>query len=141
MKVEKFSRYVIKEVLGLGGMATVYRAYDPISDRDVALKILKQELLHEPQVLIVDEPMVGLDPKSQRLVKDLLRQEVAKGVTIFMSTHLLADAEALASRIGIVDHGRLIGLGTLADLRQQARHDGSLEDVFLTLTAEGAKEA
>jgi ABC-2 type transport system ATP-binding protein len=81
--------------------------------------------------------MVGLDPKSQRLVKDLLREEVARGVTVFMSTHLLADAEALATRIGIVDHGKLIGLGTLGDLRQQARHDGSLEDVFLTLTAEG----
>jgi ABC-2 type transport system ATP-binding protein len=92
-------------------------------------------LLHEPRVLIVDEPMVGLDPKSQRLVKDLLRQQVANGVTVFMSTHLLADAEELAHRIGIVDHGRLIGLGTLDTLRQQARRDGSLEDVFLTLTS------
>ena len=92
-------------------------------------------LLHEPRVLIVDEPMVGLDPKSQRLVKDLLRKQVASGVTVFMSTHLLADAEELAHRIGIVDHGRLIGLGTLDTLRQQARHDGSLEDVFLTLTS------
>jgi ABC-2 type transport system ATP-binding protein len=96
--------------------------------------VFASALLHEPQVLIVDEPMVGLDPKSQRLVKDLLRQQVAQGVTVFMSTHLLADAEELANRIGIVDHGKLIGLGDLASLRQQARRDGSLEDVFLTLT-------
>jgi ABC-2 type transport system ATP-binding protein len=100
--------------------------------------VFASALLHEPEVLVVDEPMVGLDPKSQRLVKNLLRQEVAQGVTVFMSTHLLADAEELAGRIGIVDHGRLIGLGDLATLRQQARHDGSLEDVFLTLTSESA---
>ena len=97
--------------------------------------VFASALLHEPRVLIVDEPMVGLDPKSQRLVKDLLRQQVANGVTVFMSTHLLADAEELAHRIGIVDQGQLIGLGTLETLRQQARRDGSLEDVFLTLTS------
>jgi len=93
-------------------------------------------LLHEPKVLIVDEPMVGLDPKSQRLVKDLLRQEVARGGTVFMSTHLLADVEELATRIGIVHRGRLIGCGSLEALRKQAAHDGSLEDLFLRLTAE-----
>ena len=97
--------------------------------------VFASALLHEPRVLIVYEPMVGLDPKSQRLVKDLLRQQLSNGVTVFMSTHLLADAEELAHRIGIVDHGRLIGLGTLETLRQQARHDGSLEDVFLVLTS------
>ena len=93
-------------------------------------------LLHEPRVMIVDEPMVGLDPKSIRLVKDLLRKQAAAGVTIFMSTHLLKDAEEMASRIGIIDHGRLIGCGTLETLRRQSAVDGSLEDVFLTLTAE-----
>jgi ABC-2 type transport system ATP-binding protein len=93
-------------------------------------------LLHDPQVLIVDEPMVGLDPKSVRLVKDLLRRRVAEGVTVFMSTHSLDIAQELATRIGIVDHGRIIGLGTLESLRQQAELDGSLEDVFLKLTAE-----
>jgi ABC-2 type transport system ATP-binding protein len=93
-------------------------------------------LLHNPQVLIVDEPMVGLDPKSVRLVKDLLRRRVAEGVTVFMSTHSLDIAQELATRIGIVDHGRIIGLGTLETLRKQAELDGSLEDVFLKLTAE-----
>jgi ABC-2 type transport system ATP-binding protein len=93
-------------------------------------------LLHDPQVLIVDEPMVGLDPRSQRLVKDLLREHVKQGGTVFMSTHLLGDVEELGTRIGVVHRGKLIGLGTLDTLRTQAELDGSLEDVFLKLTAE-----
>ena len=93
-------------------------------------------LLHNPQVLIVDEPMVGLDPRSQRLVKDLLREHVKQGGTVFMSTHFLGDVEELGTRIGVVHRGRLIGLGTLDTLRTQAELDGSLEDVFLKLTAE-----
>jgi ABC-2 type transport system ATP-binding protein len=95
-------------------------------------------LLHEPQVLIVDEPTVGLDPRSVRLLKDLLRRQAAAGVTVFLSTHSLDIAQELADRIGIVDHGRLIGCGTLDTLRKQAFTDGSLEEVFLRLTEEEA---
>jgi ABC-2 type transport system ATP-binding protein len=98
-------------------------------------------LLHEPRVLIVDEPTVGLDPRSIRLLKDLLRQEADRGMTVFLSTHSLDIAQELADRIGIVEHGRLICCGTLETLRQQASLDGSLEDVFLKLTEEAAKEA
>jgi ABC-2 type transport system ATP-binding protein len=98
-------------------------------------------LLHEPRVLIVDEPTVGLDPRSVRLLKDLLRQEAARGTTVFLSTHSLDVVQELADRIGIVDHGRLITCGTLAALRKQAALDGSLEDVFLKLTEESAQEA
>jgi ABC-2 type transport system ATP-binding protein len=94
-------------------------------------------LLHEPRVLIVDEPTVGLDPRSIRLLKDLLRQQASQGTTVFLSTHSLDVVEQLADRIGIVDHGKLIGLGTLDTLRQQAALDGSLEDVFLKLTTPG----
>ena len=93
-------------------------------------------LLHEPQVLIVDEPTVGLDPRSVRLLKDLLREEVERGVTVFLSTHSLDIAEELADRIGVVAQGRLIGCGTLETLRRQAALDGSLEEVFLKLTEE-----
>src|SRR6516165_646673 len=95
-------------------------------------------LLHEPQVLIVDEPTVGLDPRSVRLLKDLLRAEAARGVTVFLSTHTLDIAEELADRIGVVAQGRLIGCGTLDALRRQAALDGSLEEVFLKLTDEEA---
>ncbi len=95
-------------------------------------------LLHQPRVLIVDEPTVGLDPRSVRLLKDLLREQARGGVTVFLSTHSLDIAQELADRIGIVDHGRLIGCGTLDTLRKQASLDGSLEEVFLKLTEEAA---
>jgi ABC-2 type transport system ATP-binding protein len=93
-------------------------------------------LLHEPRVLVVDEPTVGLDPRSVRLLKDVLRGLSAAGTTVFLSTHSLDIAQELAQRIGIVDRGRLIGCGTLDALRRQASLDGSLEDVFLKLTEE-----
>jgi ABC-2 type transport system ATP-binding protein len=93
-------------------------------------------LLHEPTVLIVDEPTVGLDPRSIRLLKDLLRGEARRGTTVFMSTHSLDIAQELADRIGVVASGRLIGCGTLEALRKQAALDGTLEDVFLKLTEE-----
>src|SRR5262249_5395864 len=97
-------------------------------------------LVHEPKVLIVDEPTVGLDPPSVALLKKLLRQEAERGVTVFLSTHSLDVAEQLANRIGIVNPGRLINCGTLAERRRQASLDGSLEDVFLRLTEETAEE-
>ena len=93
-------------------------------------------LLHEPSVLVVDEPTVGLDPRSVRLLKDVLRGLSAAGTTVFLSTHSLDIAQELAHRIGIVDRGRLIGCGTLDALRRQAQSNGSLEDVFLKLTEE-----
>ncbi len=96
--------------------------------------------LHRPEVLIVDEPTVGLDPKSVRLLKDLLRRETERGTTVFLSTHSLDIAQELADRIGIVEHGRLIACGTLAALRKQAALDGSLEEVFLKLTQETDEE-
>jgi ABC-2 type transport system ATP-binding protein len=95
-------------------------------------------LLHQPQVLIVDEPTVGLDPRSVRLLKDLLRREVRRGVTVFLSTHSLDIAQELADRIGIVEQGQLISCGTLDSLRKQAELNGSLEEVFLKLTEEAA---
>ncbi len=97
-------------------------------------------LLHQPKVLIVDEPTVGLDPRSVRLLKDLLRKETERGVTVFLSTHSLDIAQELAGRIGIVESGRLISCGPLEALRRQAALDGSLEDVFLKLTHEAASE-
>jgi len=97
-------------------------------------------LLHEPKVLIVDEPTVGLDPKSIRLLKDLLRQQANGGTTVFLSTHSLDIAQELADRIGIIDRGRLIGCGTLESLRQQADLAGTLEEVFLKMTAESGEE-
>jgi ABC-2 type transport system ATP-binding protein len=92
-------------------------------------------LLHDPQVLVVDEPMVGLDPRSARVVKDLLRAEARAGKTVLMSTHTLAVAEEIADRIGILNWGQLDFLGTLAELRQElSAPQQALEHLFLELT-------
>jgi ABC-2 type transport system ATP-binding protein len=93
-------------------------------------------LVHEPKVLVVDEPTVGLDPQSVRHLKDVLRQEAQRGTTVFLSTHSLDVAQELAGRIGIISRGRLVGCGTLESLRKQAAVDGTLEEVFLSLVAE-----
>lgn len=97
-------------------------------------------LMHNPRVLIVDEPMVGLDPRSSRIVKDLLKAECARGVTIFLSTHQLSVAEELCDRLGIITRGRLRFLGRMDELRDQTHQDGTLEDLFLELTADGVTE-
>jgi len=91
--------------------------------------------LHKPKLLILDEPLSGLDPRSARIVKDLLHELKAQGVTTIMSTHILEIAQALCDRIGIMYHGKLLALGTMAELRQMAKlPDSALEDIFLKLT-------
>jgi ABC-2 type transport system ATP-binding protein len=90
-------------------------------------------LIHEPELLILDEPLTGLDAAAARQVKDLLVSHVAQGGTVILTTHILEVAERLAQRIGIIRQGRLIAEGTLAELRERTR-GGSLEDVFLQLT-------
>jgi ABC-2 type transport system ATP-binding protein len=92
-------------------------------------------LVHDPEVMILDEPTSGLDPRSARIVKDLLRDAVERGRTIFLSTHILEVAEHMVDRVGIINDGRLVAVGTLAELRAHAqRSDASLEDLFLQLT-------
>ncbi|MBX6313158.1 MAG: ABC transporter ATP-binding protein [Isosphaeraceae bacterium] len=96
--------------------------------------VFASALVHDPKVLIVDEPLVGLDPRSARIVKDLFLAQARAGVAVLMSTHLLSIAEELADTIGIIDRGRMLARGTLAELRAQAQHHGPLEDLFLKLT-------
>lgn len=98
--------------------------------------VFASALLHAPEVLIVDEPMVGLDPRSMRLVKDLLHERSRSGKTVFMSTHTLAVAEEIADRIGVISGGQLLFLGTVAELRAQLASDESLEQLFLAITEE-----
>lgn len=96
---------------------------------------LAAALIHEPSLLVVDEPIVGLDPRSIRVIKDIFREIAGRGGTVFMSTHTLDIAEAVADRIGILNDGRIVALGTLAELKAQASDAGSrLEDIFLKAT-------
>jgi len=97
-------------------------------------------LLHKPEVIIVDEPMVGLDPKASRLVKDIFRTQAEEGMTIFMSTHSLQVAQEVCQEIAIIQAGKIIAIGTAEELKQQAGVDGDLESIFLKLT-EGKKIA
>jgi ABC-2 type transport system ATP-binding protein len=99
--------------------------------------VLSGALLHRPRLLLVDEPMVGLDPRSARIVKDLFRSLAGDGVCLFLSTHSLDVAAELADRIGILNRGRLIAEGSFPELQAQARQpESSLEQIFLTLTEE-----
>lgn len=93
-------------------------------------------LMHDPEVMVIDEPMVGLDPHHARVVKDILKERSVAGTTIFLSTHQLSVAEEMADRIGIIHQGKLIAVGTRDELRQRSGSDGALEKTFLSLTAE-----
>ncbi len=106
---------------------------------------ISSALLHEPKVIIIDEPMVGLDPRNARVVKEELAARSQAGVTVFLSTHLLNVAEELADRVGIIHQGRLIALGTVDELRR-SRETGEesertdLEKIFLEMTETGSAE-
>jgi len=91
-------------------------------------------LIHDPPVLILDEPTNGLDPRASRDVQDRLRAAAAEGRTILLSTHLLDMAEKLCARVGIIHKGKLVSVGPAAELKQTLTHGGSLEDVFLSVT-------
>jgi ABC-2 type transport system ATP-binding protein len=108
---------------------------------------LAAALVHDPKVLVLDEPTVGLDPKSARLIKDILRQMAERGAAVFLSTHILEIAERMCDRIGIINQGRLIAVGSMDELRalgkgksEQGQVAESLEDIFLGLTG-GAEYA
>jgi len=99
--------------------------------------VISVALMREPGVIIIDEPMVGLDPRSAHIVKRLLREQTRRGASVFLSTHTLSVAEEVADRIGIINRGELIFLGTVEQLRQSAGAGGrgDLEDLFLKLTS------
>lgn len=99
--------------------------------------VICSALLPGPSLIIIDEPMVGLDPKSIRLVKDILRSCADQGATILMSTHTLALAEEVSNRMGIIHKGRMISTGTVEEIKKSSEEKAKLEDVFLKLTAEG----
>jgi ABC-2 type transport system ATP-binding protein len=98
--------------------------------------VLSAALLHDPKVLVVDEPLVGLDPQGASTLKAVLTRFAAEGGIVFMSTHTLSLAEEVADRVGVIHRGRVIALGQPAELRRTAHTDGRLEEAFLRLTSE-----
>lgn len=125
----------IEELLGIYGL--LGRENDLIDSYSHGMKqrlLMCSSLVHDPEVLIVDEPMVGLDPRGAKLLKDTFRARADAGLTIFMSTHSLSVAEEVADQLAIIQHGRILAMGTLDDLYAQARNDSpDLEDVFLQI--------
>ena len=98
--------------------------------------IIASAMIHEPKVIIVDEPMVGLDPKGAKLVKEIFKEWANDGATVFMSTHTLALAQEICQRIAIVDKGTIAASGTYEDLKKRAGIEGNLESIFLKITEE-----
>jgi len=125
----------------LGAFDLEGREGDMISSYSEGMKqktVIISALMHRPDLLLLDEPLSGLDPKSARIVKDLLRKIASQDVTTIMSTHVLEIAQAMCDRIAIMYNGRLLALGTMEELRQRARMpDSGLEDIFLELTGAG----
>jgi len=137
-KKERINEYL--EALELEG-----REGDMISGYSQGMKqkiILSSAFMHKPKLLLLDEPLSSLDPRSARIIKDLLHELASQGVTTIMSTHVLEIAQAMCNRIAIMYEGRLLALGNMEELRQKARLPGSdLEDIFLKLTGtEGVKD-
>ena len=133
VKAEREARHLI-EILGLAPhAATRCHGLSKGMRQKVALA---GALLHGPQLIILDEPLTGLDAASARQVKAVLKDRVAGGATVIMTTHILDVAERMAERIGVISNGKLIAQGTLAELSQKAGQDGgTLEEIFLTLVA------
>jgi ABC-2 type transport system ATP-binding protein len=96
--------------------------------------IMAAAIIHDPKIIIVDEPMVGLDPKGAKLVKEIFKQRAGAGATVFMSTHTLALAQEVCHQIAVVDKGRIVASGTSEDLEKQAGVEGDLERIFLKIT-------
>jgi len=120
------------EVFELGGAVS-----NPIQSYSHGMKqkiVLMAALLPAPEVMVMDEPMVGLDPRAAFQLKELMREHCDQGQTLFFSTHIMEVAEKLCDRIGIINKGRLIACGTMAELKQMDRAETSLEDIFLELT-------
>ena len=98
-------------------------------------------LVHDPKLIILDEPLTGLDARAARLVKDVLLEKVRHGCTVIMTTHILEVAERMAERIGVINHGRLVAEGTLAELRARIGRETTLEEIFLDLVAQKEMDA
>lgn len=132
-RIEKNARELVAR-FHLGEFAG--RALEGLSHGTRQRVAIVSALLHDPEVFVIDEPMVGLDPQHARIVKDVLKERSLAGMTVLVSTHQLSIAEEMADRIGIIHGGKLIAVGNRDELRRQSGNSGQLEEIFLSLTAE-----
>lgn len=122
------------ELLDLLGLSAHANQFCGSFSKGMLQKVaLAGALIHEPRLIILDEPLTGLDAGSARQVKDLLMNKVSQGVTVIMTTHILEVAERMAERIGVLAGGKLVAEGTLAQLRARIGRETTLEDIFLDL--------
>lgn len=135
-KVQESGRELI-ERFGLGEFSN--KAIEGLSHGTRQRVAIASALLHDPEVFVIDEPMVGLDPHHARVVKDVLKERTLRGTTVFLSTHQLSVAEELADRVGIIHQGKVVAIGTPAEVLKQSG-TGALEKAFLALTAESANK-
>ena len=131
-RIEKNARELV-ERFHLGESAD--RTLEGLSHGTRQRIAIASALLHDPDVFVIDEPMVGLDPQHARVVKDVFKERSRAGVTVLVSTHQLSIAEEMADRIGIISGGKLVAVGNWEELRQQSGTSGHLEDIFLSVTA------
>jgi ABC-2 type transport system ATP-binding protein len=128
-----------KELLGRFGLEPyLNKPIEGLSHGTRQRVAIVSALLHDPEVFVIDEPMIGLDPHHARVVKDVLKERALAGMTVFVSTHQLSVAEEMADRIGIIHKGRLAALGTREELRRQSGASGPWEKAFLALTSQEA---
>ncbi len=139
---QKTAKSRIEELLELYGLADwQHELIDGYSHGMKQRLMMCASQVHNPALLVVDEPMVGLDPRGARLLKDTLRERAAQGLTIFMSTHSLSVAEEVADQLAIIQNGKIIAMGTLEDLYRKAKSDASdLEKVFLEIINEAEQD-
>jgi ABC-2 type transport system ATP-binding protein len=136
-KIQSSGRELVDR-FGLGDFAN--KTIEGLSHGTRQRVAIVSALLHDPEVFVIDEPMVGLDPHHARVVKDVLKERSLRGMTVFLSTHQLSVAEEMADRIGIIHQGKLIAVGTGEELRKQSGAVGPLEAAFLALTNDEAVE-
>src|SRR6218665_435965 len=131
-----------KELIGWLGLAPhAHERCGGFSKGMLQKVALAGALVHDPRLIILDEPLTGLDAGSARQVKQVLLEKVKQGVTVIMTTHILEVAERMAERIGVINHGRLIAEGTLAELRARMGRESTLEEIFLDLVAQKEMDA
>jgi ABC-2 type transport system ATP-binding protein len=136
------ARVTANELLALLGLAPHANELCGGFSKGMLQKVaLAGALIHDPRLIILDEPLTGLDAGSSRQVKDVLLEKVRQGVTIIMTTHILEVAERMAQRIGVIAGGRLIAEGTLAELRARVGRESTLEEIFLELVETGQADA